>query len=106
MLLIYLQGRQILKLKDNLREILSKKQSLSTTYGQIFEQLIPFSKKFPYDTKKFRFIGDPVDGIVFDDNKIIFCEVKLHKSQLNKRQKKIKELVRKKKVDWFEIKGE
>ncbi len=95
----------IVQIRGKLRDALSRKQSQSTTYGQIFEQLVPFSKDFPFDPKKFRFIGNPIDGIVFEDDKITFCEIKLNNSVLSPRQKSIKRLVEDKKVCWKEIRG-
>lgn len=97
--------RQLRQVKQKLKELQSGKQSLSTRYGQIFEQLVPFSANFPGDPKRFRFIGDPVDGVLFDDDRIVFLEIKLNNSTLNDRQKKIRELVRTKKVEWKEIQG-
>lgn len=103
LIIVYVEFRYILKLKDKIKELISKKQSLSTTYGKIFEQLIPFSEKFPYDVQNFRFIGSPIDGVIFDEDKVVFCEIKMHKSKLNPRQRKIKEQIKDKKVEWFEI---
>ncbi len=100
--LLYLRLNQI---ENRLKEALSRKQSQSTRYGQIFEQMVPFSKDFPFDPKKFRFIGNPIDGIVFDDDKIIFCEIKLNNSNLSPRQKSIKKMVDDKRVYWKEIRG-
>lgn len=102
-IIIYIEFKYILELKEKLKDLISKKQSLSTRYGQIFEQLVPFAESFPYDVKNFRFIGDPIDGIVFDENKVVFCEIKLHKSQLTSRQRKIRDLIKDKKVEWLEI---
>ena len=48
-----------LNLEKKLNDVLSKKQSQSTRYGQIFEQMLPFYKDFPFDPKNFRFIGNP-----------------------------------------------
>lgn len=96
---------EIKKLNEKLSDLQSTKQSLSTRYGQIFEELIPFSKNFPGDTKNFRFIGDPIDGILFEENAIKFVEIKMADSILKPRQKKIKELVRQKKVEWVEVRG-
>ena len=66
------------------------------------EQFLPFLDEYPYDPQNFRFIGSPVDGIQFDDDKITFVEFKIADSKLTERQKKIKELVEKKKVDFEE----
>ncbi len=96
----------IVYLINKLSLIASRKQSLSTTYGKIFEQIVPFSKRFSFEPKNFRFIGDPIDGLAFTDNEVVFCEIKLNKSALSKRQKRIKELVQKKKVRWQEIRGD
>lgn len=94
-----------LRLERTIKELVSRKQSQSTRYGQIFEQLIPFSRDFPFDPKKFRFIGNPIDGVVFDDDAITFCEIKLNNSNLSGKQKSIKSLVEDKKVYWKEIRG-
>ncbi len=95
----------IAQLQRRLNDTLSRKQSQSTRYGQIFEQLVPFSKDFPFDPKKFRFIGNPIDGVVFEDDMITFCEIKLNTSALSPGQKSIKRLVEDKKVCFKEIRG-
>lgn len=96
----------IVYLINKLSSTASRKQSLSTTYGKIFEQIVPFSKRFSFEPKNFRFIGDPIDGLAFTDDEVVFCEIKLNKSALSQRQKRIKELVQKKKVRWQEIRGD
>ncbi|HDN96012.1 MAG TPA: endonuclease [Thermoplasmatales archaeon] len=85
-----------------------QKKSMASLYGKITEQFAPFMKDYPYDTKKFRFIGSPIDGIQFEDDKIIFVEFKSAGGKLSQEQKKIKKLVEDKKVEWFsfEIKWE
>lgn len=95
----------IIFLARGIWRITSKKQSLSTRYGQIFEQMVPFSREFPFDPKAFRFIGDPIDGVAFKDDEIVFCEIKLNNSELSGKQKRIKNLVEQKKVRWQEIRG-
>ena len=97
--------RKIIKMRQQLKELQSTKQSQSTRYGQIFEELIPFSSQFPGDPKQFRFIGDPIDGILFGEDSVKFVEIKMADSKLNVRQKRIKELVEQKKVRWVEIRG-
>ena len=68
-----------------------------------FEQLFPFMKNYPYNTRNFRFIGNPIDGISFENDKIVFIEFKTGKSMLSNLQKKIKNLIHNKKVEWKEI---
>ncbi len=84
-------------------------RSARTLSGKTLEKLIPFLDKFPYDAHDMRWMGDPVDFIIFDGQskkspkEIIFCEVKSGKSNLNKSQSEIKELVESRKVKWFEF---
>jgi predicted Holliday junction resolvase-like endonuclease len=67
------------------------------------EQFLPFLNNYPYSPSNFRFIGNPIDGLQFEDDKIVFVEFKTNKSNLSKKQEKIKELVDKKKVEFLEV---
>jgi len=80
-----------------------RKRSLSSLYGKITEQFAPFMERYPHNPKNFRFIGSPIDGIQFEDDKIIFVEFKSSNSKLTEGQKKMKEIVENKKVEWFEF---
>ena len=91
------------KLRIEIEKIKFAKQSLSTKYGKMTEQFIPFLKEYPYDEQNFRFIGNPIDGVQFEDDKIIFMEFKAGDSKLSERQKRVKYLVEKKKIDFEEI---
>ena len=44
----------------------SQLRSQSVKFGQISEQFIPLHNLFPWDSKQFRFLGSPIDGIQFD----------------------------------------
>ena len=81
----------------------SSKQSLSTKYGRLTEQFMPFMKDYPFDSHNFRFLGTPVDGVQFNDDGIVFVEFKSGDSRLTARQKGIKDLVLNKKVDFREF---
>ncbi len=76
--------------------------------GHFSEQLAPFLPDFQYLPTECRFIGKPVDFVVFkgmDDkaiSEIVFVEVKSGKSRLSSQEKKLKEAVDKKKVKWKE----
>ena len=84
-------------------ELKHKYKSASVIHGQNIEEVVPFSKYFNYDYRQFKFLGQPVEGIVFGDDKISFIEIKTGQSQLSDKQKNIKELVENKKVYWEEI---
>ena len=58
---------------------------------------------YPYEHRNFRFIGDPIDGLSFEEDKIMFIEFKTGGSNLSQKQRKIKELVEKGKIEWKEI---
>ena len=79
-------------------------KSMYVKHGKSFEQLFPFMENYPYDSRNFRFIGDPIDGLSFEDGKIVFIEFKTGASKLLERQKKVKEMVENKKVEWKEVK--
>lgn len=82
-------------------KLLSQKKSSEVRLGQISEQMSPFLSDFPFDPKRSKFLGDPVDMICFSDEKITFVEIKSGKSQLSKRQREIRDLIAKGKVDFF-----
>jgi len=86
-----------------LSELRFSKQSLSSKYGKMTEQFMPFIKDYPYDSQNFRFIGTPIDGVQFEPDKIIFVEFKSADSRLTTKQKGIKDLVLKKKVEFREV---
>ncbi len=97
---------QNLSLRRSLLSLGFSKRSLSTRYGLLTEQFIPFARNMPFSPSNFRFIGNPIDGIAFEDDKIIFCEFKTNKSRLSEKQRRIRALVEGKRVFWFEKKLE
>ena len=100
----------ILLIKNNVNkrkqisDLDKRKRSQSTLYGQITEQFIPFMDSFPWDSKNFKFLGKPIDGIQFENEKIIFIEFKTANSTLNSDQRNIRELVKSGKVEFELIK--
>lgn len=104
LLALILMGIWIMKLRNQLAELSFKKSSQSVKYGKLTEQWIPFSKEFPHNPAQFRFLGDPIDGIVFGDNEITFTEFKTASSQLSPKQRRIRELVEQGKINWLEFK--
>ena len=94
----------VFRLRGKLSELQFAKSSQSVRYGKLSEQWIPLAKYFPYNSANFRFLGSPIDGIAFEDDGIILCEFKAAGSRLSDKQKRIRELVEKKKVKWLEFK--
>lgn len=90
-------------LKRKVADLISRKQSLSTTYGKITEQFAPFMAHYPYDPQNFRFIGTPIDGIQFNENEVVFVEIKSNKSKTSPLQNRIKWLIENGRVRWKEF---
>lgn len=86
----------------------SVKKSREVLTGQFSEQLAPYLPDFPFSPTECRFIGKPIDLIVFRglDNKeteeVVFVEIKSGESQLSQSEKKLKETIKNKKVSWYE----
>ena len=86
-----------------LKDVKFRKQSLSTKYGKMTEQFMPFLESYPYNEQNFRFIGTPIDGVQFENDKIVFIEFKTGDSRLSLRQREIRDLVNKGKIEFREF---
>jgi predicted Holliday junction resolvase-like endonuclease len=82
-------------------------QSRATLGGLFTEQLTPYLPEFTYDPTEARFLGSPIDLIVFRGlstdapEEIVFIEVKTGKhARLTTRERRVKELVDERKVRW------
>ncbi|MHB8105164.1 MAG: Holliday junction resolvase-like protein [Dehalococcoidales bacterium] len=90
-------------------------QSRAVLGGKFTEQMVPFFPDFQYDPTEVRFIGSPIDMVVFpglaqgDPQEVVILEVKTGKNAgLTAVQKKIRQLIEDGMVRWDEIhqKGE
>ena len=79
------------------------KKSLSVKHGKVSEQFMPFMQSYPYNKENFRFIGSPIDGMQFEDDRVVFVEFKTGDSRLSAKQESVKSLVNDKKVEFREI---
>src|SRR3989344_5198813 len=110
----YLIGRHIASRqhKEAIPEIREEaiKQSRAVLSGQFSEQIAPYMPGFPYKPTEARFIGKPIDFIVFrgmDEKKIeevVFVEVKTGQSNLNNVERSLRNTVQDGKVSWYEYK--
>lgn len=84
------------------------KQSRAVLAGQFSEQLAPYLPDFPYSPSEARFIGKPIDFIIFKglDSKtpeeVVFVEVKSGNSKTTSVENKLKQIINEKKVSWRE----
>ena len=92
----------------------SVNRSRSTLKGRISEQMAPLLPEFPYSPADARFIGNPIDFVVFDgytkvkDEKgdtisVVFVEVKKGKGKLTREESLIKRAVEEGRVSWRTI---
>lgn len=76
--------------------------------GSFSEQLAPFLPGFPFDPTEARFIGKPVDFLIFRGlaagqvDEVVFVEVKSGASRLNSNEQSLKNCIEQKKVSFFE----
>ncbi len=87
------------------------KRSRAVLSGQFSEQLAPYLPNFPYKPTEARFIGKPVDFIVFkgmdekDIKEVVFVEVKSGDSALSTPERKLRDTIKEKRVKWEEYKA-
>lgn len=86
-------AKRVRALSKQLSDADFQQRSLSTTYGKISEQWFPLMKQYPYDPQGFRFLGSPIDGVQFEEDRIVFVEFKANRSQLAKNQRRFRDLV-------------
>jgi predicted Holliday junction resolvase-like endonuclease len=86
-------NRELLKKNSSLE---SKTKSTEVRTGQIAEQFAPYLKDFPYDSKDVRFLGSPIDMIVFDfkGDQVVLIEFKTGDAKENARQRQIREMIK------------
>ena len=102
---LMLLGNLCFRMRSSLAELKSQIRSQSTRYGQITEQFLPLVESYPWDSKHFRFLGSPIDGIQFEEDRIILVEFKSSSSQMSGRQRQIEKLVEQGKVEFALIRA-
>lgn len=109
------QGRKLekaewesFKLEDIVKARL--KQSRAVLGGLVSEQIAPLLPDFPFDPGDCRFVGKPVDFIVFKGmneqniSEVIFLEVKSGAAKsLNQQEKRLRDAVRAGRVRWVQF---
>ena len=80
--------------------------------GKITEHLVPWFSKFPYNPSDARFLGSPVDFIIFNGlsegnlNEIVIVEVKTGSSSLSPRERSVARIVEDRKIRFEVIRKE
>jgi predicted Holliday junction resolvase-like endonuclease len=84
-------------------------RSLAVTVGKVHEQLVPHLPDFPFNPKDVRFLGSPVDFVVFDGldsgalRRVVFVEVKTGQSTLTPRERQLRATIQAQCVEWLEL---
>ena len=99
-IILFLWRRDRLILNEKFKKLIYQKKSSEVRTGQIAEHFAPLLKDFKYDRKQARFLATPIDFIIFEEEEIIFMEVKTGKSRLNANQRRVKKQVEDKKIRW------
>jgi len=93
-------------IKENRKDAV--KRSRSVLSGLVNEQLAPYLPKFPYNPSEVKFLGKPIDFLVFKGldsgniEEIVFVEVKTNSSSLSPVEKTLRSAIENKKVSWYE----
>jgi predicted Holliday junction resolvase-like endonuclease len=93
--------------KEIRQDAISKSQSV--TMGKMTEHIVPYLPGFGFNPSDARFIGSPIDLIVFDGldedcvKKIVFIEIKTGASTLSTRERWIRDAVLAKNIEWRQV---
>lgn len=94
--------------EDELRQD-AIKRSQSVIVGKVTEHLTPYLPDFDWNPKDARFIGTPVDFLVFDGlddgalSEVVFVEVKTGGSVLTQREQQVRDAIVAGRVSWREL---
>ena len=116
------QQKIINQLQDTIVSLQKNAKQNTTTQrsvlkGQIVEQLVPLMKSCDYISSDMKFLGMPIDYIIFEGltetrdgecyiSNIIIADVKTGKASLTKEQKAIKDAIDNRRVIWKTIRIE
>lgn len=84
-------------------------RSQAVTVGKVSEQLVPLLPGFRFNPKDVRFLGSPVDLVVFDGlndgtvRQVVFIEVKTGAAGLSSRERQVRDAILEKRVSWDEL---
>lgn len=80
--------------------------SQAAVAGRVFERVAPYLPGFGYNPRDVRFVGDPVDFVVFDGlsegnvRNVVFVEVKTGDGELNGNERRVKAAIVERRVEW------
>ncbi|HTI05396.1 MAG TPA: Holliday junction resolvase-like protein [Gemmatimonadales bacterium] len=96
--------RYTAKIREN-----AVQRSLAVTAGKVHEQLVPYLPEFGFNPKDARFLGSPVDLVIFDGlsdgavRRVVFVEVKTGGAVLTGRERQVRDAIEAREVAWVEL---
>jgi predicted Holliday junction resolvase-like endonuclease len=84
------------------------KRSFAVISGKVAEHLAPYFGDFPFSPKDVRFLGSPVDLVVFDGldegnlREVVLVEIKTASSSLTRRECQIRDAAQSGRIRWLE----
>jgi predicted Holliday junction resolvase-like endonuclease len=85
------------------------RKSEVVTLGKVTDHFIPYLPEFTYNPRDARFLGSPIDFLVFDGlsdgevRSVVFVEIKTGKAALSTRERRIRDAVEAGRVLWQEL---
>jgi predicted Holliday junction resolvase-like endonuclease len=82
------------------------KGNQSAVAGRVLEKVAPFLPGFGFNPRDARFLGDPVDFVVFDGlsegslREVVFVEVKSGTADLNGNERKVRDAIEQRRIKW------
>lgn len=86
-------------------------RSQAVIMGKVTEHFIPYLPDFAFNPKDARFMGSPVDFVIFDGldegeiRQVVFIEIKTGKSTLTQRERQIRQAIQSGRVQWLELRS-
>ena len=105
--IIKMKLEQKAAIKDARKDTAARQRSIIK--GDISEIIAPWSIKAVNSVKELNFMGSPIDFVGFkgldgeDEIEIKFIEIKSGKSRLTKNQRRIRDAVIAKRIEWVEV---
>ena len=84
-------------------------RSRAVTVGNFTQHIVPYLPEFDFDPRDVRFLGSPIDFVVFDGlaegtvRRIVLVEVKTGSSALSARERSVRDAARAGRIEWREF---
>lgn len=63
---------KVTTLRDDLRSAVAARRKAADDHARWTKEWMPILSRYPYDPRKVRFVGGPIDGIAFEEDRVVF----------------------------------